>query len=503
MKRWTWIVLATVVAGSAFAQAPFTIVRPVDGAKVRETVRVQIPKGSIPDRAYVGVFLNGKFVEATTLAAKGDYYEYLLDTKARKIPDGKAKLELWLYQEFQDKPRVTEKTSVEVEVVNIASIPIPDEGLDLHYKFQAGKQYTYTVDDRSAIVTISEAQAKLGGRAAELPLESQQVRMLYAVDNAYGNGDGLIRMQALPEKGKRYAVIKTSRAPEGRKFEDYEMHPLYMRIDRKGHEIFGSVPVYAGVEGGLAERIRTDLYATMPLPTLPRKMVKPTGGATWTTWSGNYQNGKLDLEKLPETTSLVQKLPCRGELLGVEWEMGHPCAKFKNSLRLGGGNRPGGSGNDGGVGLGDNAIQVEETIWFALDIGIPVKIMRDEQQDIRIQAPAGGGAGGGAGAPGGGRGVGLGTAGGGRGGPGAPGTGGAAPADDRIILPWDLIGGTGSGTFMRQGSATGDEGSAFPGGGRGGQGRGGAAPGGNTGGGGGGGTQYLRIRQQLIFTLEK
>lgn len=495
MKRWTWIIAATVFAGSALAQAPFTIVRPVDGSKVRETVRVQIPKNSIPRGGYVGIFLNGKFLEARILEEKGDFFEYYLDTKARKIPDGKAKLELVLYQDNGTaKPQITERSSVDIEIVNVASIPIPENGLDLHYKFQAGKKYAYTIDVRRAIITISEAQAKLGGRAAELPLESDRIRYLYAVDNNFNNGDGLVRMQPLPEKGKNYAFFKTTKDPEGKKFEDHEMMPLYMKVDRKGNERFGAVPVYAGVEGGAQERSQTDLFAIFPLPTLPDKSVKPGS-----VWQAKFQNGALDLEKLNETVSLVQKIQARGELLGVEWEMGHPCAKFRNSLKLSAGGGQG-SGKDGGVGLGANAVQLEETIWFALDLGLPVKILRDQQQDIRVQVPTGGGGGGAAPGTGGGRGPGLGTSGGGGRGPSAGSGGrGTAPADDRHSGGADLLPGN-----FRQGNSVGDEGGGFgqpPG--RGNQGRGGGQAPGNSGGGGGVATQYIRIREQLIFTLEK
>ncbi len=502
MKRWTSIIAATAIMGSALAQGPFTIIRPVDGAKVRETVRVQVPKNTALDNnAYVGVFLNGKFIEATVLEKKGDFYEYLLDTKARKIPDGKLKLELVLYSSG-DKPRVTDRTAVDIEVANVASIPIPDEGLKLHYKFRAGNKYTYTINDRSAIVTISEAQARLGGRAAELPLESSTLRMLYAVDNAYSNGEGLIRMVALPEKGKKSAFIKTQSTPEGRKFMDYEMHPVYMRVSNKGREVFSNIPIFAGVEGSVGESSRTDLYAVFPLPTLPAKNVKP-GDPILGKWAGTYQNGAIDLEKLYETKTLVQKIDCRGELLGVEWEMGHPCAKIRNTLELSIGGRQSTAGRDGGVGLGNNGIKLEETIWFAMDIGVPVKIVRDEQQDIRIQAPSGGGAGGGGNAGNGGRGPGLGTSGGGRqGGPGVgTGGGGATGASDKTMLPpmsnSDFLAGT---NMFRQGNSLGDEGGP-PGGRQGG--RQGGNTGGNTGGGGGGGTQYIRIRAQRIFTLEQ
>src|SRR5687768_1320852 len=118
MKRSLACIALTVLTVLAWAQAPFTIVRPADGAKVRETIRVQIPKGSIPEGSYVGIFVGGKFVEATILDLNGKYYEYLLDTKKRGIGDGPVKLEVVLYSDFGDKPRVVDRSSVNVTVSN-------------------------------------------------------------------------------------------------------------------------------------------------------------------------------------------------------------------------------------------------------------------------------------------------------------------------------------------------------------------------------------------------
>ena len=58
-----------------------------DGAKVREDVRILIPKNSVPKTGYVGIFLDGKFLEAVVPNLSGRYYEYMLDTKAKGISE--------------------------------------------------------------------------------------------------------------------------------------------------------------------------------------------------------------------------------------------------------------------------------------------------------------------------------------------------------------------------------------------------------------------------------
>src|SRR5690242_9699237 len=61
MKRWFGLFIVACAASAAVAQAPFTIVRPADGSKVREKVHILIPKSSIPPGGYIGLFLNHKF----------------------------------------------------------------------------------------------------------------------------------------------------------------------------------------------------------------------------------------------------------------------------------------------------------------------------------------------------------------------------------------------------------------------------------------------------------
>jgi hypothetical protein len=482
MKRFIATIVFGALAGIVLAQAPFTIVRPADGAKVRETIRVQIPKNSIPEGAYVGIFLDGKFVEATILDLNGKFYEYRLDTKARRIADGNHKLEVVLYADYGDKPRIVDRSSVDITVANSTSIAVPANGFALRYRFTPGAQFVYGLDIKFQLSTLTEAQARMGSRAAQIDVEGESVRMLYAVDNAYGNGDGLLRIQPLPDRGKDYAVLTTAQDPEPRKYMDYEMAPLYMRLTNTGLEQWGSIPTYFPIDGSPGGDSRLDLYAAFPLPTLPTKRVKP-GDA----WQTRFQWGQIDLEKRHEAKTITTKALARGELLGVEWEMGHPCAKIRHSIAAGQAGNMQVRGNMGG-----NRYAVEETIWFALDKGMVVRAVRDITEDVKVTeaAPSGGGGGGGtaagsdAGAPS--RG-GVGGAGGRPGGGRGP---GGRDGDDRSIRQ-----ASGSGAM---GPPAGVQGAGSSRGGGGGLGQGGrqGAP-------AVGGVRYNRTRYQISMRLEQ
>lgn len=495
MKRSLATLIGLAATAVLWAQAPFTIVRPADGSKVREKVRVQIPKGSIPEGSYVGIFVGGKFVEATILDLNGSYYEYVLDTKGRNIPDGKLKLEVVLYAEGGDRPRIVDRSSVDLDVQNVASIPVPEDGFLLRYRFVPNTELTYGIEERTSISTISENQARAGGRAALLPIDSEKFRYLYAIDNRYPDGDGLVRLQPLPAKGKDYAILRTIEATEGKRYYDFEMHPLYMRVTNTGREEFGSIPMYVPLEGTAGEQIRTDLFAVLPLPSLPEKRVKPGDS-----WQSGIQVGKLDLQNREDVDSVTSKQIARGTLLGVEWEMGHPCAKIKYSIAAGLGGRPtpNAAGAQGGRDqIGDDRVQLEQTFWFAIDKGMVVKSVIDITRDVKIEGAAAGGMAGG-GAP-------IGAGGGGPAAPsGAMGGGGKAGAQG--------IGFQRRGGGPQRGGGPGGAGvpgpppGVIPGGGRFGAPGGDGGPLGGAGRQGGGAAaqnQLMRIRQQIILVLEK
>ena len=133
------------MAGSVLAQGTFTSRRPVDGATVREDVAVRIPRGSIPTDGdnvigYIGVYINGKFIEAVLPPIEGDDYVYRLKSKERGIPDGDLEIEVVLFMDFADRAEIVERSSVRVTLDNYTSINVPEDGFKLRYKFVQGRR---------------------------------------------------------------------------------------------------------------------------------------------------------------------------------------------------------------------------------------------------------------------------------------------------------------------------------------------------------------------------
>lgn len=427
MKRWIGSLVLMGVASAVMAQAPFTIVRPADGSRVREKVRVLIPKGSIPPGGYVGVFLNDKFLEAVLPPLKGKYYEYVLDTKGRGLPDSPSgspdKLELVLYAEANDKARVVDRSSVDLRISNYNNIPVPNKGLSLRYRFVPGQELVYQMTQTVSVSQQTEAQLARGGKAATMDSEGEKIRLSYAVVNSYGNGDGLLRLQPMPTKGKDYADLTVTGETEPKRYYDSEMASIYMRVSSTGHEIFGSMPPYVPMEGTSGGGGNFSLFAAFPLPTLPTKLVRPGDS-----WQSRFQRGALDMSNLYETNSVVARYPARGEFVRVEWEKDHPCAVIRNVIETGTQSKDA-KKLDAAEGTGSDKVGTVETIWFAMDTRKILKIVRDTTIDRKVET--GGGMMGGMGGP-----SGPGGRGGRPGVPGSPGGPSGRPtmgAEDKFI----------------------------------------------------------------------
>lgn len=492
MRRLVAFALALAIAGAAFAQT-FTIRRPQDGSIVREVVQVRLPKNSIPPGSYVGFWINGKFLEAVGLDAvdiQGNDYVYKLDTKERKLPDGKLSIEAVLYADFEEAPKVINRSSVEVTLDNSRSIKIPEGGLKLRYLFKPGTQLTYSVEAKVTEATITEAQRQLGGRMSEEMIDTQKFRWLVAFDNVYKTPTGneaLVRMQLLPQKGKDYAVLNLKDNTDGVRYYEENMVSTYLRLTETGREVFGSVPAYFGLEGFSPQMAINGIYIPFTLPVLPSQGVKPG-----TPFSAAFQNLRIDpsTQDLLTAGKLTVQGPGRGTLEGVEWEGGIPCAKIKNTIE---------------VGVADSKQTVEETYWFALDRRCVIKFLRVVTAEVKVGGDTGGAAGG---APAG-RSGGL---------MGPPGRGGGDDDDGRDfgmspqgrrggglqgggggVAPGDTGGQGRGGSRGGGGGLMGPPGAAGSGGGV----MGPAGRGGATGGGGRAGSEFVRLRFQYLVTLEK
>lgn len=397
MKRFVAVALLMGLMGMAFAQGTFTIRRPLDGSTVRETVKVRVPKNSIPDNGYLGVIVNGKFLEAVMPDVVGDDYVYDLDTKARGLADGPLNIELVLYQDMGEgrKPQVLNRSSVRVKLDNHTGIAVGDEGRRLRYKFTPGKEWVYDVKEQISLGQMTQAQAQLGSNPYENILRDETLRLLYAVDNAYpgeDGKDGLIRMQPLPDKGKDYSMLTVRGGTEPSKVMGYEMQPLYMRITDTGREVFGSMPTYFPMDGTAGESSRVDLFALLPLPVLPTKAVKPGD-----VWQGSFLFGSYDINNIYNIDKLTEALPGKATFEGVEWEHGVPCAKLQTQVSVGAKDLA----NVENLGFQEgqaNSAKIESHVWLALDRGIVVKqellLTQESLVDVAVNSGGGGGFGG-------------------------------------------------------------------------------------------------------------
>lgn len=424
-----------VPLGGALAQAPFTIVRPTEGAKVREVVEILLPKGSIPRGGFIGVSVDGKFIEARvpTFDEKRGFYVYLLDTKARGIKDGDHAISVNLYANVQGKPVIADRSEVRVRVVNHEGINVPKEGLLLRYKFQPGRELFYQVEQGIFVSTWTESRSRLGGRATEIPIATAQVRLLQAVDNVKPDGSGVVRYQVVPQPGKDYVVASLRGSAQPEKIPREELAPFYRVLSPLGKEIYADVPYWIGTRERSGEY--RGVYFLLPTPELPEDRVRV--GDIWQgaiLFVAEPEESNLDpLDYIAQRGKSVDRVQARGTLVSVEWEQGKPCARIRYELEYGLPER---------IRRvlrvmdrefrGDQRLRYEQTVWLSLDDGVLVRNELVVEADFRQEEAAGGGFGGPGGGPGG-----PATTPGGRERPAVAGGGGGAggPAGVGVVAP--------------------------------------------------------------------
>lgn len=498
MKRLTTGIILATMATVAFAQAPFTIMRPLEGSTVREIVDVLLPAGSVPSGTYIGIRIDGKFVEATVPSTdeKRKAQIYRLDTKRLKIADGEHTLRLDLFGNFQGGARMIDSTEVKIRVGNQDGIVIPEDGLKLNYKFIKGTTSIYKVEQFEMTSILSEARNKMGGRATEIPVGGETVRLLYSVEDVKPGGNGLMRSQILPNVGKDYAIVTATGDAQPKRYSADTFAPIYRIISPTGREIYVDAPVWFGMLGTEGAGSPLDLYAIDSLPLLPSDKVKP--GDRWQ--SGiNLPSGGL--EKIWQTGKSISPLQAAATFEGVEWEAGRKCAKLSYEITLG--DRSKETGNLTAMGRefrNDQKNKIMQVIWLSIDEGRIIKSELFIEADVRVSLTGGGGGGQGGGAP---------QGGGAAGGPsplgGAPrggGGGGERGGEDGGLTINQATAGGGAGeTVGGPGNTPGGDGSGARGGMGGG--RPGMAGGAGAGGGARGGIYFLRQKTFIRMTLEK
>lgn len=417
MNKLAGTLLIAALAGSAWAQGSFTIRRPVDGSTVRETVKVRIPLNSMTEGSYLGILINGKFVEAVIPKVDGADAVYELNTKEMRIPDGEMTLDVVLYQDGEP-PVERDRSSIRLNVDNYTSITPGIEGKLLRYRFAANTERVYETKLEQEIRVGSSLTmgGNTGRQGTLMGREEERVRLAYAVHNTYAGASGreaLISVQARPDKDKDYAWITASGETTPKKYYREDMAPWYMRMTDTGREVFSGIPLSAGLESSGASQSLVNLYAFIPMPVLPSEPVN-----TGDVWEGAMLDADGGVEKLAgERKFFGAPVPARATLQNFEWFQGRPCAKI--TMEVGQADVAltafSGGAAEAAAGAQGNSLTLKETYFFDLTAGVVLHSVLEYTTTMAVAAPAGGTGGNTGGSGSGGR-PGAGAAGGGGGG---------------------------------------------------------------------------------------
>jgi hypothetical protein len=367
------VALVGLVSDRASAQneAPFTIRRPPDGATVREKVRVQIPRTSIPEGGYISFYIDGQFHVAVTPPAidrskikPGDLYTFIWDTKkpmkvkgspkAMMPEDGEHAIEARLYAPKASTLGGSDLKETSAVQVKLANKAVGDPGpVRLRYRYSNGDTRTYNrTGDTSIVVGLTQGLRGTGDQE----LVSQRSQVQLSVEDVYAQGSAILRNK-----------LKSLRVRQGGQETYYpaEQLPksLYQELDPFGHVLYQNDTISFDQFAQLGVPVST----TIDLPILPLQPVKV--GDTWTT-----DNVKLDI---PGTSPDRQpKVRVTSTFEGVEWEGGYPTAKIRQTYDSSTGGLQEKSITFGTIQVDNPQLKFERDIYIAYRSGRLIKMVR-------------------------------------------------------------------------------------------------------------------------------
>jgi hypothetical protein len=458
-------------APAAQAQAPFRVLRPATGAKVRETTRIQFSRAALGDAKYVQLFIDDVFraaiaippqskkaVHTEQVEANGSNVSLLWNTKAidntpgladdkRVITDGPHTIEV---VGLDSAGRRIGKDTITLNVSNRSGLVMPSNGINMSYRFSVGDNSNY--QERAEVNFIvadnqnpnGGGNSPYGGGSGQRPYYGAQRqgtsyggRQSGGGAPGYPGGGGGYPGGGMPGSGdgtdfNPIVPVQNVRATFERSTEDTAGSGAYFIRDKvlrgiiiggngsaaRLEEVYDFKSRYRTVasSGSLlstSTASRPGAYVALLLPNL--------GG-------GNRRAGEKWRTRTPiqlewATLDSPPMVYADNELEGLEWQDGYQTARVRQKFD-GQVNMP----IYGGAGTMKNAkVSMDRTIWFGYKTGKIIRMVTkvtvegDAPQSIVSQmAPSAGSfsQGGGAGFPGGGP---AGFPGGGAGFPGAGG----------------------------------------------------------------------------------
>lgn len=362
-----------MILGVASAQAPFTIVRPQEGAIVREVVQVRFPIASVSPGNFIGVAIDGKFKEAVSTGSLGrdqsrGHYIYYWDTKKLNVPDGEHTIELTLYAS-EGAQRILGRSSVRVVVEN--TIQPPAGGILLQYRWNPrGRAVRYNL-----VYTVKESTElkDTGLTPQENLLNEARVKGDLNILDQRGNLS-LISWIIVPP-----AILGSSGQYQVLAGENFA--PVYQEVDR-----FGRLQ-YQATSPGYTSQL---FYVwTGDLAIFPPRALKPGDR-----WLGTITLGN-PIRTGGASEQVQAQVPASARLERFEWERGYKCAKVVYEFS---GEVPG-QIDFGGIQLSKPKIKFRREVYFAYDIGQIVRQNTSIEIEVTERQSLGGGFGGTFGGP--------------------------------------------------------------------------------------------------------
>ncbi len=349
MRRVT-IALLLMSTVWACAQAPFTIVRPKNGASVREKVEFRVPKNSVSENSYLILKIDDQFQYAIARQALGEDTEHLIwawDTKKEKIADGphKIELELWETAGATTQARLVDRTSVSVTISNMIQ-GVPATGIPLAYKWRPSQILDY--HQNYMIKSITEARRTGTTIADETDLDIRTKIQGVVVDR---RPEGFM-FSWIPMLPIRLAIGDSVNY-----LNEDQLAATYWRVDGTGYNDIGFEVL--GQEW---------YYATfVDLPRIPKRNYSV--GDSWAT-------GFIAVDPTNTQTSLADRIVLAttgtAKLTSFEWERGYKCARIEITPLM----------TPPNLSIGGTAFQrvkISRLVWFAYDIGAVIK------QETRVE----------------------------------------------------------------------------------------------------------------------
>ncbi|MCL6519965.1 MAG: hypothetical protein K6T99_09035 [Armatimonadetes bacterium] len=315
------------------------IARPLDGATVREKVRIIVPGRCVPQGGFVAYFIDGRFRAAVSNPDEnGGSYVYVWDTKAeetdpsltpeqRKPREGKHTIKV---QALDAGGKKTGK-SKEITVYVKNKAELPPGGIRLQYKLRQGMVVDYKYSITASLKSIQGATelANTVGQA----FEGSELIVRRSVEDARPDGTFLIRQKP----------IGTIKLVQGGR--SVPAPNLNIRAAYDIEDLSGRVSYIMGSNS-------PGLLITVDLPNFPSSRL--VVGDTWTS------RDKVIRDVLTGE-SLV--LNTHSTLEGAEWHNGYPCAKIVTTFE-GIGRSPFPT-----VLKGNSQIKGETITYFAYQVG--------------------------------------------------------------------------------------------------------------------------------------